>query len=57
MKTIPQYLEIGIRTYKTKRIARGEYSVWHCNDIASLRYLGEWTKQQLIKCWERGELV
>ncbi len=57
MKTIPKYLEIGIRTYKTKLIARGEYSVWHCSDIASLRYLGEWTKQQLIKCWERGELV
>ena len=57
MKKIPQYLEIGIRTYKTKAVAQGFYSVWHCKDICSLRYLGEWTKQQLIKCWERGELI
>lgn len=57
MNTIPQYLTIGLRTYKTRKLAQDEYSVWHCNDICSLKYLGEWTKQQLIKCWEYGELV
>lgn len=57
MKTIPQYLSIGLKSYKTKALARGFYSVWECKDIASLKYLGEWTKQQLIKCWERKELI
>jgi hypothetical protein len=57
MKRIPQYLEIGIRMYKTKPIARGLYSVWQCTDLCSLKYLGEWSKQQLLKCWEYGELI
>ena len=57
MKRIPTYLEIGIRTYKTKSLAGGFYSIWECIDISSLKYLGEWTKAQLIKCRERGHLI
>ncbi len=57
MKTIPNYLHIGVQTYKTKRIARGEYSVWHCKDICSLKYMGQWTQSQLLKSLKHGELM
>ena len=57
MQKIPQYLDIGIRRYKTQKHNKNTYSVWECKDICSLRYIGEWTKTQLIKCWEREELV
>jgi len=57
MKTIPQYLHLGLKTYKTRKLAKDDYSIWLCNDICSLKYLGEWTRQQLIRCCEYGELL
>lgn len=56
MKQTAQYLEIGNMTYKIKNKSQGVYSVWHCLDICSLRYLGERTIQQLIKSCECGAL-
>ena len=56
MTTIPTYLKIGIKQYKIKPVAGGFYSIWQCKDICSLKYLGEWTKQDIIKCYKRGEL-
>jgi hypothetical protein len=54
---LPTFFEIGLKTYKLKPLARDWYSVWQCTDITSLKYLGEWQKEQLIKCSNRGELI
>jgi hypothetical protein len=51
------YLTIGLKTYKIKRQRNGQYSVYKCADIATLQYLGDWTKQQLIQSVNRGELI
>lgn len=57
MKKIPQYMQIGLEIYKTQRISREDYTVWQCKDIGSLKYLGEWTSRQLMRCYQRGELI
>jgi len=51
------YMQIGLKTYKIQPKYRGGFTVWDCKDIATLKYVGERTRRQLIKCYTHGELI